>query len=39
MLNFVDLTKLNWDICSIIDLKKAANGKIKLNTIDLKNVQ
>ena len=39
MLNYVDLTTIKWDICSIIDLKKSVKNAKPLLNIDLKNVQ
>lgn len=39
MLNYVDLTTIKWDICSIIDLKRSVKNAKPLVNIDLKNVK
>lgn len=38
MLELVDLTKIKWDICALISLKRAASGKENLVTIDLSDI-
>jgi len=38
MRDLVDLTKIKWDICSIIDLKRSVKDGVPLSSIELKNI-